>query len=75
MQRSSSRLTPHQPGACLGLEATCAAQEMKEHVEQQLAEHRDNAAMSRPGKEWVRGWDDWNSAPGSNAMRAGERKA
>ena len=51
------------------------AQDMKEHVAKQLAEHRDNAAMSRPGKEWVRGWDDWNSSQGANASRAPERKA
>ena len=51
------------------------AQDMKGHVEKQLAEHRDNAAMSRPGKEWVRGWDDWNSSQGPNAARAPDRKA
>ena len=50
-------------------------QDMQEHVAKQLNEHRDNAAMSQPGKEWVRGWDDWNSSQGSNAMRAPERKA
>ena len=50
-------------------------QDMKEHVAKQLDEHRDNAAMSQPGKEWVRGWDDWNSSQGCNTMRAPERKA
>ena len=29
----------------------------------QLEQHRSNAAMTRPGAEWVRGWDDWNKAP------------
>jgi hypothetical protein len=49
-------------------------QEMREHVAEQLDEHRDNAAMSRPGKEWVRGWDDWNASQGPNAVSAPERK-
>lgn len=55
--------------------ASMRAQDMKEHVAKQLDEHRDNAAISQPGKEWVRGWDDWNSSQGSNAARAPERKA
>lgn len=38
----------------------CDAQDMKQNVEERLAAHRDNAAMSQPGKDWVRGWDDWN---------------
>ncbi len=50
-------------------------QDMREHVAKQLNEHRDNAAMSRPGKEWVRGWDDWNASQGPNAVSASERKA
>lgn len=49
-------------------------QDIKKDVEQRLAAHRDNAAMSQPGKDWVRGWDDWNRAPGPNAMAAPERK-
>jgi len=58
------------------LDAFCfCAQEIQEHVAKQLDEHRDNAAMSRPGKEWVRGWDDWNASQGPNAMSAPEKKA
>ncbi|CAK0785068.1 hypothetical protein CVIRNUC_008274 [Coccomyxa viridis] len=64
-----------QAPASEAMQANPAFKEMKEHVAKQLDEHRDNAAMSQPGKEWVRGWDDWNSAQGPNAMRAGERKA
>ncbi len=75
MQRSLSCLFPTSVQRMSGTEAICTEQEMKEHVAKQLDEHRDNAAMSQPGKEWVRGWDDWNSAQGPNAMRAGERKA
>ena len=75
MQRPLSCLLPLPVQCMSGIEAICAEQEMKEHVAKQLDEHRDNAAMSQPGKEWVRGWDDWNSSQGSNAMRAGERKA
>ena len=29
----------------------------------QLEQHMSNQAMTRPGREWVRGWDDWNRAP------------
>ncbi len=49
-------------------------QDIKKDVEQRLAAHAGSAAMSRPGKDWVRGWDDWNRAPGPNAMAAPERK-
>ena len=49
-------------------------QDIKKDVEQRLAAHAGSAAMSRPGKDWVRGWDDWNRAPGPNGMAAPERK-
>ncbi|CAL8466465.1 g6001 [Coccomyxa elongata] len=48
--------------------------DIRKDVVRRLAAHRENAAMSRPGKDWVRGWDDWNRAPGPNAMAAPERK-
>ncbi|CAL5229089.1 g12347 [Coccomyxa viridis] len=64
-----------QESASEDMMANPAFKDMQEHVAKQLNEHRDNAAMSQPGKEWVRGWDDWNSSQGSNAMRAPERKA
>ncbi|EIE19846.1 hypothetical protein COCSUDRAFT_67604 [Coccomyxa subellipsoidea C-169] len=56
------------------MQANPAFVDMKHNVEERLAAHRDNAAMSQPGKDWVRGWDDWNSSPGPNAMAAPERK-
>ncbi|KAK9813019.1 hypothetical protein WJX72_007626 [[Myrmecia] bisecta] len=39
-----------------------AFQALLEHVRQQLKDNAAAATRADPGKEWVRGWDDWKSA-------------
>ena len=37
-------------------------QALVKDVSLQLREHIDQSARAPEGKEWVRGWDDWNKA-------------
>ena len=38
------------------------AQALAKDVSLQLQDHIDQTARAPQGKEWVRGWDDWNKA-------------
>lgn len=38
------------------------AQALAKDVSLQLRDHIDQTARAPQGKEWVRGWDDWNKA-------------
>lgn len=40
-----------------------AFQAMQRDVQQQLQEIRPAKSATSPGKEWVRGWDDWKKEP------------
>ena len=41
---------------------SCALQALLKDVSLQLRDHIDQSARAPEGKEWVRGWDDWNKA-------------
>lgn len=38
----------------------CIPQTLSQHVAAQLAANSPQAAQAAAGKEWVRGWDDYN---------------
>lgn len=42
-----------------------AYQALVKDVATQLRDHVDRTARAPEGKEWVRGWDDWNKASGA----------
>jgi hypothetical protein len=49
--------------ACSCTLIACTArfpQALSKHVTQQLAENSPQEAQAAAGKEWVRGWDDYN---------------
>ncbi|KAL0052166.1 hypothetical protein WJX82_009014 [Trebouxia sp. C0006] len=46
----------------LDVEENAAYQALFKDVSLQLRDHIDQTARAPEGKEWVRGWDDWNKA-------------
>ena len=41
----------------------CCMQEVKKDIGSQLRGIGDSPAKTQPGREWLRGWDDWKKEP------------